>query len=95
MTVEELRLELGNIVASLNSSGFGAVEAGTCEKLEKLGSSANELGMKQGKQLIDNLSGVIKAIQEGKSKAESGMLRLTALDFYMKKLSGSENIEDL
>ena len=95
MTVEELRLDLENIAASLNSSGFGAIGAGTCEKLEKLSASANELGMKQGKQLIDNLSGVIKSIQEGKSKEESGMLRLTALDFYMKKLSESENTEDL
>ena len=95
MTVEELRLDLEKIIASLNSSGFGAIEAGTTDKLEKLGVVANELGMFQGKQLIDNLIGVIKAIQDGKSKAESGIVRLTALDFYVKKLSGTENIEDL
>ena len=95
MTIDELRLELEKIVESLNSSGFGAVDAGISEKLEKLSTSANELGMKGGKNLIDNLAGVIKAIQEGKSQAESGMVRLTALDFYVKNHSGSESIEDL
>ena len=95
MTIEELRGELEKVVASLNSSGFGKIEAGISEKLEKFSASANELGMKQGKQLIDNLAGVIKAVQEGKSQAESGVVRLTALDFYLKNLSGSGNIEDL
>ena len=95
MTVEELRLELENIITSLNTSGFTAVEAAISEKLSKLSASAAELGMKQGKQLIDNLTGVIKAVQEGKSQADSGMIRLTALDFYVKKLSGSDSTEDL
>jgi hypothetical protein len=45
--------------------------------------------------LIENLSGAINAIREGKSKAESGHVRLTALEFYLKNQSGSENIEDL
>jgi hypothetical protein len=36
----------------------------------------------------------MKAIQEGKSKAESGNVRLTALDFYVKK-HGNGNTEDL
>ena len=36
----------------------------------------------------------MKAIREGKSQAGSGEIRLTALDFYVKKLS-SGNTEDL
>ena len=95
MTIDELRLELEKIVASLNSSGFSAVPVEVCEKLEKLGASANELGMSVGGHLIDNLVKVIKAIQEGKSKEGSGPIRLLALDFYLKKISESSKTEDL
>ena len=95
MTVEELRAELEKIISGLSASGFGSIDSGTVEKLDKIAVAAEGLGMKEGKHLIGNLSGVIKAIQEGKSKAESGNIRLTALDFYVKKLSGSGNIEDL
>ena len=95
MTVEDFRIELEKIISGLTSSGFDGIDSGTVEKLDKLAAAAVELGMKEGKHLISNLSGVIKAIQEGKSKAESGSLRLTALDFYVKKLSGSGNIEEL
>ena len=95
MTGEELRKELETVVSGLSSSGFDSIDSATVEKLDKLAASAGELGMKEGMHLIGNLSGAMKAIQEGKSKAESGNLRLTALDFYMKKLSGGENIEDL
>jgi hypothetical protein len=95
MTFEELRAELEGLVSKLDTSKLGSVDAGTVEKLEKLGTSAGELGMKEGKHLIENLAGVIKAIKEGKSQAESGEVRLTALDFYAKKLAGGGNIEDL
>ncbi|MCL2472692.1 MAG: hypothetical protein FWF26_03345 [Treponema sp.] len=95
MTVEELRLELEKTISGLASSGFGSIDSATVEKLDNFSITAGELGMKEGKHLIENLSGAMKAIQEGKSKAESGSIRLTALDFYVKKLSGGGNIEDL
>ena len=95
MTVEELRTELDKLVSGLTSSGFNSIDSGMVEKLEKYSAAAGELSMKEGKKLLENLSGAIKAIQEGKSKAESGNLRLTALDFYVKKLSGTENTEEL
>ena len=95
MTVEELRLELEKTISGLTSSGFGTIDSTAVEKLDKFSVMAGELGMKEGKHLIENLSGAMKAIQEGKSKAESGSIRLTALDFYVKKLSGGGNIEDL
>ena len=95
MTVEELRAELEKIISGLFSSGFESVDSGTVEKLDKLAASAGDIGMKEGMHLIGNLSGAMKAIQEGKSKSESGNIRLTALDFYVKKISGGENIEDL
>ena len=94
MTVEELRTELGKIISSLTSSGFGSIDPGVVEKLGKYAAAAEGLGMKQGKHLIENLSGVMKAIQEGKSKAESGNVRLTALEFYVSELSDGKT-EDL
>ena len=95
MTVEELGVELEKIISGLSSSGFGNIDAGIVEKLDKFAAVAAELEMKEGKRLIENLASVIKAIQGGKSNAESGTVRLTALDFYVKKLSGGGNIEDL
>ncbi|MDR1566616.1 MAG: hypothetical protein LBS48_04945 [Treponema sp.] len=96
MTVDELRVEVEGIVSNLNSSGFDVVDAETIEKLDKLSVGAGELGMKEGRHLIENLSGAMKAIKDGKSQAGSGMVRLTALDFYLKKLAASNTrIEDL
>jgi len=95
MTVDELRTELKTIIASLTSSGFENVDAGVMEKLNKLAASAGDSDMKEGKRLLENLLGAIKAIQEGKSNVESGNVRLTALDFYLKNLPTNESIEDL
>ena len=95
MTVEELRKELETIISNLTSSGFDSIDSEIMEKLDKLAASSGELDMKEGKRLIENLSGAMKSIQEGKSNATSGNLRLTALDFYLKKLSHDGNIEDL
>ena len=95
MTVEELKTELESIVLSLMSSGFGTINPGTMEKLKVLTTEAGKLNMKEGKRLIKNLTAAMRAIKTGKSKAESGSVRLTALDFYLKKLSSGGNIEDL
>ena len=65
------------------------------EKINKLAADANALGLKGGNQLLENLSGAMIAIKEGKSKVESGNVRLTVLDFYVKKLPNEENIEEL
>ena len=94
MTVEELRTELETIVSGLSSSGFEAIDQGVVDKLGKLGAAAGELGMKEGKHLVENLQSVMTAIKEGKSNASSGGVRLTALEFYVKKIEGG-NIEDL
>ena len=95
MTVEELRTELETLVSGLSSSGFETIDDGIIEKLSNYSVTAAELNMKEGKHLIDNLLGAMKAIKQGKSKAESGNVRLTALDFYIKKLLGSGNTEEL
>ena len=95
MTIEELKSELEKIISEVTVSGFDGIDSGMVGKLDKLVTAAAELGMKEGKRLIENLLAVIKSIQEGKSKAASGHLRLTALDFYVKKLSVGGSIEDL
>jgi hypothetical protein len=95
MTIEELRTELGTIISSLTSSGFNDTDSKIVEKIDKLILTTDESGMKEAKHLLENLSGAINAIQEGKSQAESGNVRLTALDFYLKNLPDGENIEDL
>jgi len=95
MTLEELKTGLEKIISELTLSGFDKIDPEIIEKLDKLLVASGELNMKEGKRLIENLSSVMKAIQKGKSKAGSGNLRLTALDFYVKKLSVGENIEDL
>jgi len=95
MTVEEIRTALEKTISDLTTSGFGNIDPTVLETLDKLAVSAGEAGMKEGKHLIENLSGIMKAIQQGISKPESGSIRLTALDFYVKKISGSENIEEL
>lgn len=95
MTVEELRTELEKVISSLTVTGFDTIDPGIISKLDSFSITAGGLNMKEGKHLIENLMGAMKAISEGKSRAESGNVRLTALDFYVKKLSGSGNIEDL
>ena len=95
MTIEDLRTELEKLIITLTSSGFDSIDPEIIKTLSKYSETAGELNMKEGKHLIENLLGAMIAISEGKSKAESGNVRLTALDFYVKKLSGSGNIEDL
>lgn len=97
MTAEDLRKEMEKITSSLADSGFNSIDSGIIERLGKLAVTADELNMKEGKRLIDNLAETMRAIQEGKSTAESGNLRITALDFYLKKHSESELelIEDI
>jgi hypothetical protein len=95
MTGEELWAELEKITSVLANSGFGNLDSGTMGKLEKFAAAAGDLDMKEGKRLIENLSEAIKAIMGGKSTADSGSIRLTALDFYLKNHSASEAVEDL
>ena len=95
MTNEELRTELGTIISSLTSSGFNSTDSEIVEKIDKLILATSESGMKEAKHLLENLLGAIEAIQEGKSQAESGTVRLTALDFYLKNLPDNEMIEDI
>jgi hypothetical protein len=94
MTEEELRPKVEAIVSTLSSNGFGTIDPGLMEKLDVYSTAAGELGMKEGKHLLENLSAVIKAIKDGRSSPDSGAVRLMALEFYFKKIVG-DSIEDL
>jgi hypothetical protein len=94
MTVEELCEKLDTLLSGLNTSGFGSVDDGVLANLAAYSSEAGGLGMKAAKQLIDNLGEVLKTRKEGGSSDESVSIRLTALDFYIKKLQGGST-EDL
>ncbi|MCL2295375.1 MAG: hypothetical protein FWC36_11035 [Spirochaetes bacterium] len=83
--VKNLCQELNTIISEINSSAFKIAPA-SMEKLEKIGADAAELNMKAGKGLIDNLIGVLKSFQAGKSNEDSVSLRLTALEFYIKNI---------
>ena len=95
MTVEEFHDELEKTISGLTNSGFTNIDTETIEKLHKFAAVAGELELNEGKKLINNLSDTIKAIQEGRSTADSGNLRLTALDFYLKKYPAGGTVEEL
>ena len=88
-TVENVCKEVVKVLADFNAKGADdSVKA----RLEKLSSSAETLGMKSGKKLIDNF---LTALKEGKT-AESLTVRVTALEFYIKNVISSQGaIEDI
>jgi hypothetical protein len=97
-TIEGLCGELEAVLSSVTTAGFGKVAPEINEKLEKLSSGADQLGMKTGKKLIDNFIEVLKSFQAGKADENSVSVRFTALDFYKNniKSNGSEGaVEDL
>jgi hypothetical protein len=96
-TIEEFSNELGKLLADITAGGIGSISAANCDQLGTLGASADGLGMKNGKKLIDNLVETVKSFQAGKSEEKSVSVRLTALDFYQKNIASgqSEEIEDI
>jgi hypothetical protein len=94
MTIDELHTKLDALLKGFPASGFDAVADNVVADLESLAGPAAELGMKNGKMLIDNLVTTIKARKTGGNADESVQVRLTALDFYVKKIQSGET-EDL
>jgi hypothetical protein len=92
-TVENLQNDLENCLGGINSAGLDNVDPPNIEKLEKIAAVAANLGMKQGKQLVDNLVSVLKALKEGKSTVNSVSVRLTALEFYLSNTKGAATEE--
>ncbi|MDR1374003.1 MAG: hypothetical protein LBJ24_03430 [Treponema sp.] len=80
--IETIRGELEQVLSNISASGYANLDAGITDKLCAIGTSAENLGMKNGKKLIDNLSEVLKSFKDGKSEEKSVALRFTALEFY-------------
>jgi len=91
--IESFQKVLADCVSSIRSSGLNNLNAQLIDKLDNLSHSASELGMTQGKKLIENLSTVLKTFKEGKSGEDSVMLRIEALDFYLKNTNGAATEE--
>jgi hypothetical protein len=94
MKIEELCGKLTGLVASLPASGFDTIGDDIIAELESCVSAADGAGAHEGKKLIENLASVLKTRKQGGSTDESVSIRLTALDFYIKKLQ-SGSTEDL
>jgi hypothetical protein len=94
-TVESLRGELEACLSAINGAGLGSLDPQNIEKLDKFSAVAVTLGMNSGKNLIDNLSTVLKSFKEGKAQESSVQVRLTALDFYLGSIKGGGSEEEL
>ncbi|MDR1142892.1 MAG: hypothetical protein LBK77_01580 [Spirochaetaceae bacterium] len=94
MTVDELEVKLDAVLKEMPPSGFDAVADTVIADLDACAGCAGELGMKSCKQLLENLTAALKTRKTGGNTDESVQLRVTALDFYVKKLQ-SGSTEDL
>jgi hypothetical protein len=94
MTIEELCGKLISLVSSLPASGFDTISDSVIAELDSCASAADAAGAHEGKKLVENLVSVLKTRKQGDSTDESVSIRLTALDFYVKKLQ-SGSTEDL
>ena len=94
MTLEELYTKLDTLLKGLPASGFDALDGAAAAGLNACAVEADGLGMKSGRQLIANLAEALTNRQNGGGSDESVQLRLTALDFYVKKLQSGAT-EDL
>ena len=94
MTIEEAKVEIEKLISSLTASGFDNIDPQMLDKAASLTAWADELNIKEGKRLLENLSNALKTFNEGKSNVESCKVRLMALDFYIKKISAVGNIEE-
>ena len=94
-TVEKIHSELESCLKGINSGGLSNLDAKIIEKLEKIVPAAAGLGMEQGKKLTENLSEVLKTFKEGKSNESSVAVRITALDFYLQNIKGTDSTEEL
>ncbi|GHV84709.1 hypothetical protein AGMMS50230_03170 [Spirochaetia bacterium] len=94
MTIEEVYTKLDTLLKGLPASGFDVVADGVADDFSSCSSEAESLGMKCGKQLIINMVDALKDRKNGGKSDESVLVRLTALDFYVKKLQSGAT-EDL
>jgi len=90
VTREELHTKLAALNKGFPVSGFDTVADSVIADLGACAGEAEKLGMKSGKEVIDNLITVLKARKTGGKTDESVMIRLTALEFYVDKLKSGD-----
>jgi hypothetical protein len=94
--IETIRGELEQLLSDINASGYANIDAGIMGRLDTIGATAEKLGMKNGKKLIDNLTEVLKSFKEGKTEEKSVALRFTALEFYNNNIKAETgDVEEL
>jgi hypothetical protein len=94
MTIDEVHTKLDALLKGFPASGFDAVADTVVADLSSCSAQATDLGMTNGQKVINNLVEALKTRKTGGNTDESVQLRLTALDFYVKKLQSGDT-EDL
>jgi len=90
VTREELHSKLDALNKGFPISGFDTVSDSVIADLSSCAGEAAGLGMKSGKEVLDNLINVLKTRKTGGNTDDSVMVRLTALEFYLQKLQSGD-----
>jgi len=90
VAIQDLQNKLDALIKEFPSSGFDTVPDSTIANLGAYAGEAEGLGMKSGKEVIDNLIAVLKARKTGAKTDDSVITRLTALEFYIDKLKSGD-----
>jgi len=94
VAISDVQNKLNSIIKGLPASGFDAIPDSVIADLSSCAAEAGSLGMKSGKEAIDNLVEVLKNRKTGAKTDDSVMVRITALEFYIDKIK-SDNTGDL
>jgi len=86
MSIEEFRTRLDTVMREFPISGFDAIPENLMAGLNACAGEAETLGMKSGKEVLENLIASLKTRKTGGNSDDSVLVRLTALEFYVQKL---------
>jgi sulfite reductase beta subunit-like hemoprotein len=94
MAITDVQNKLDSIIKGLPASGFDTVPDSVIADLSSCAAEADSLGMKSGKEAINNLITVLKSRKTGEKTDDSVTVRITALEFYTDKIR-NEDLGDL
>ncbi|MDR1893289.1 MAG: hypothetical protein LBQ61_01180 [Spirochaetales bacterium] len=96
-SIENVCKELDKILTALSSGDLAKPDPSIPEKLKAASAAAEKLNMGSGKKLIDNLADIVGQLIAGTADAARVGIRVTALDFYVKKILAGDSgaIEEL
>jgi len=86
MSIEEFRTKLDTIIKEFPISGFDTIPDSVIAALETCAGETEKLGMKAGKEVLENLIASLKTRKTGGNSDDSVLVRVTALEFYVQKL---------